>query len=162
MSHSTPDMDPTKGREPKQTQLLQSVQQTSAFFAKFTNLARRQDTQMYAARADDSQMICTLQCVLGRAYLPLQGLRFFSFQEIFFGMYTVPAIIIVNKINIYLRETVITTVTTCQYTMQVVVTNCKLPTRRCCDPTIIMASTVMQSSMIFVTCVLVCTPLRSQ
>ena len=55
-------------------------------------------------------------------------------------VYTVPAIIIVEKINNYLRETVITTVITPQYTM--VVTNRKLPIRRYYDPTIIVAGMV--------------------
>ena len=40
---------------------------------------------------------------------------------------TVPAIIVVNKKNNYLRETVITTVITRQYTVRMVVTNRKLP-----------------------------------
>ena len=54
----------------------------------------------------------------------------------------VPAIIIVEQINVYLGETVITTVITRQYTVQMVVTNRNLPIRRCYDPTIIMAGTV--------------------
>ena len=49
---------------------------------------------------------------------------------------------IVEKINNYLRETVLTTVITRQYTVQMVVTNRKLPIRRHYDPTIIMAGTV--------------------
>ena len=57
-------------------------------------------------------------------------------------MDTVPAIIIVEKIYNYLRETVVTTVITPQYTVQMVVTNRKLPIRRYYDPTIIMAGTV--------------------
>ena len=56
--------------------------------------------------------------------------------------YTVPAIVIVEKINHHLCEIVIPTVITRQYTVPMAVTNRKLPIRRCCDPTIIMASPV--------------------
>ena len=58
----------------------------------------------------------------------------------------IPAIIIVEKINNYLCETVFTTVITRQYTVQMVVTNRKLPIRRCCDPTMIMAGTVIYAA----------------
>ena len=44
-----------------------------------------------------------------------------------------------------MRETVITTVITPQYTVQMVVTNRKLPIRRYYDPTILMAGTVLCS-----------------
>ena len=63
-------------------------------------------------------------------------------------VYIVPAIIIVGKVNNCLRETVITTVITRQHTAQMVVTNRKLPIRRCCDPTIIMAGTRCNSELL--------------
>ena len=60
--------------------------------------------------------------------------------------HTVLAIIIVEKINNFLRETVITSVITRQYTVKMVVTNRKGPIPRCYDPTIIMAGTVVMGT----------------
>ena len=73
--------------------------------------------------------------------LAINSLQKISLNECVWS--TVPAIIIVEKIKNYLLETVITTVITRQYTVQMVFTNRELPIRRCYDPTIIMAGTVV-------------------
>lgn len=69
-------------------------------------------------------MLQILKSVMGYVYL--DGHLVEVLPVSFIEMFTVPYLIMIVQIISYLRKIMVTTVTTCQYTVQIIVTNRKL------------------------------------